>query len=260
MSGQNTVSVCNISLLAISSQSQISNLNEGSTQANACATLFTFVFQMLARTAYWNCLRQQVTLTLLAAAEGTPENPQGTTLPLPPNPWLYTYALPSDCLAARFLVPTWPSSGNNPISPAFRPAPTWIPGGAEQIPFKVGYGTDTSGNPLQIILTNQSQAQLVYTVNQPNPAIWDSDFTSAMVASLAVWLAKALSFNVPQISGLKSEAMELINNARVRDANEGSTVQDHIPDWISARNSGGGYGRNGFRGCGFEFGQMSWPG
>lgn len=260
MSTQSVVTVCNISLLSIGAQAQISNLNEGSTESDACAQLFNFVYQMLARAAYWNCLSQQATLTLLQAAPGTPENVSGTTLPIPPQPWLYSYQLPSDCLAAKYILPTWPSQGlGTPISPNMIMAPAWIPG-QEQIPFKVAYGTDSSGNPRNVVLTNQSQAQLAYTVNQPNPLIWDSDFTAAMVASLGAWLVPALSLNMPLMAASAKRAEELIIAARVRDANEGSNSQDHDPDWMRIRNSGGtGYGGWGSAVYGSDWGTMAWP-
>lgn len=237
-------SLCNRSLLAIGSQSQISDLNEDSTQAAACATLFQPTFEQLARTAPWNCLRQQAILSLLAAAPGTPENVDGTALPYPPQPWLYSYALPSDSLQARFVVPTLPvfTTGGTPISPAMIAAGTSV--AMEEIPFRIAYATDVNNNPIQIVLTNQTQAQLVYTVNQPNPQIWDSLFQGAMVASLAAYLVPALSLNMALAQMQINLAEKMIEQARVRDGDEGTTSQDHIPDWIQARNIGGstGYG------------------
>lgn len=241
-------------MLSIGSQSQISSLDEGSTEANACSTLFTPTFETLARAAFWNCLRQQKTLSLIAAAQGTPENPSGTILPLPPTPWIYSYQLPSDSLQARFVVPSLPSQGANPISPAMLYAPTIIP--IESIPFRIAYGTDINNNPIQTVLTNQTQAQLVYTVNQPNPQIWDSMFQSAMVASLAAYLVPALSLNMPLAQMQAKLAESIIEQARIRDGDEGTTSQDHEPDWIRARNIGAttgyGYGNN----CGYS--DMSW--
>ncbi len=234
-------------------------MSEGSTQANACSTLFTPTFENLARSAFWNCLRAQVTLTLLAAAAGTPENVNGTTLPLPPTPWLYSYALPSDSLQARFIIASEPSatSGGIPISTAFMSAQTGVLNQSGQLAFRVAYSTDIYNNPIQVILTNQTQAQLVYTVNQPNPQIWDSAFQAAMVASLAAYLVPALSLNITLAQMLVSIAERIINQARVRDADEGSTSQDHIPDWISARNIGGGYdGSYGSWGNGYS--DMNW--
>jgi hypothetical protein len=259
VASQNIVSVCNISLLSIGAQAQISNLTENSTQANACNTLYQFVYEQLARTALWNCLRQQAVLTLIQAAQGTPENPTGSLFPQPPIPWLYAYSLPSNCLQARYIVPSFPSTGNSPISPAYVAAAAWLPG-AGQIPFQVAYGTDSLNNPIQIILTNQTQAQLVYTVNQPNPQIWDADFTAAYVASMAAYLVPALSLNMALMQIQVKLAEGIIANARVRDGNEGSTQQDHIPDFMRARNSGGGYGYNILGGYGMEgWSNMAWP-
>lgn len=257
MTGQSVVSTCNIALLSIGARAQISSLTEGSTQSDACSTLFQFVYEQLARTAYWNCLRDQRGLSLLAAAAGTPENPNGTTLPIPPTPWLYQYQVPSNCLAARYIVPSIPMQGSNPISPAMIPAVTWVPT-QEQIPFHVAYGTDSNNNPLQVILTNQSQAELVYTVNQPNPSIWDASFQAAYVASLGAWLVPALALNIKLAQLQMAIADKLIADARARDANEGSTIQDHIPDWMRARNTGGGYGDSGFGYAG-GFDAMGWP-
>lgn len=258
-------SLCNRALMAIGSQSQISGPTQPSVQANACNVLYVPTFQQLGRAAYWNCLRQQVTLSLLAAAGGTPENPQGTTLPLPPTPWLYMYQLPSNCLMARYILMTLPITGTNNISPAYMSAPTCIPGQG-QIPFHVAYSTDSSGNPLQVILTNQTQAQLVYTVNQTNPQIWDSEFEQAFVASLAAFLVPALSLNMPLMNMQIKLAEQMIMNARVRDANEGSNSQDRIPDWMIARNTGNGYNNlgsgNGLwnSGCYGAYSDMGWGG
>jgi len=254
------ISICNRSLLAIGSQSQISALNEGSTQADACSVLFAPAFEALARTAYWNALRQQASLSLYAAAQGTPENQDGTTLPLPPSPWLYQYLLPSDCLMARFLVFTLPDSsqtGQSPLTTASISAAPYIMREG-QIPFKVAYTTDGNSNPLITILTNLTQAQLVYTVNQPNPQTWDSDFQAAMVASLAAYLVPALSLNLPLANMQMNIADKIIANARVRDANEGSTTQDHIPDWVRARSGGNGAGWGSGLLYNIPYGDMAW--
>lgn len=256
-----TLNIINRALLSVGSQAQVSSLNEGSAQANAAATLFTPTFEALARSAPWNCLRNQVALTLLAAAQGTPENPDGTTLPLPPTPWLYQYAQPVDCLQVRFLVPSLPApNAGVPIFSVDTGAPTWIPGGG-QISFAVAYATDASNNPLNVILTNQAQAICVYTVNQPNPQIWDSLFQAAMVASLAAYFVPALSLNMPLMQIQISAADRMIQQARVRDGNEGVTSMDNVPDWIRARSGATGrYWANGGPGGYNNWPAMSWPG
>lgn len=237
------IDICNRALLSIGARAQISSISpsDGSTEANACAILFTPTFEALARTAYWNCLRQQATLSLLAAAAGTPENPTGSMLPLPPTPWLYSYSDPADSLNVRYIVPSLPSgAGGTGTQTTLNNAASITLAGQGQIPYTVAYSTDTSGNPLRVILTNQSQAQAVYTVNQPNPTIWDSLFQEAMVSSLAAYLVPALSLNI-QLMGLQVQrAAALIARARTADGDEGVTVMDHLPDWMRAR---GGAGR-----------------
>lgn len=254
------VDITNRALLSIGAKAQVSALNEGSTEANAAAILFTPTFEALARAAHWNCLRKQAALSVIAAAMGTPENPLGTALPLPPAPWLYSYQLPSDCLAMRFLVPSLPSTGIGTAMTTYsNAAPTRLPGG-EQIQFAVAYATDANGAPIQVVLTNQSQAQAVYTVNQPNPAIWDSQFQAAMVSSLAAYFVPALSLNLALMQGAIKNSEMIIAQARVSDGNEGVTVMDHVPDFIRAR---GGesrfYGIGGWNGFG-GYGAMVWPG
>ena len=59
---------------------------------------------------------------------------------------------------------------------------------------EIGYTTDSSGNPLEVILTNQQNAVANYTVNQQNPQVWDSLFTAAYVASLAAYLVPGAIF------------------------------------------------------------------
>lgn len=258
------IRICNLALLSIGARTQISSLSEGSTEANACNQLYQFVYENLARTADWNCLRQQVTLTLLAAAEGTPENPDGTTLPQPPSPYLYSYAVPSDSLQIRYVLPLFPNSsptGASPLTTASVVAATYM-GQYNQIPFAVAYSTDSTNSPIQIILCNETQAQAVYTINQSNPIIFDSMFTSAMIASLAAYLVPALSLNLPLMDRAIKQAEGMIAQARVRDGDEGYTSQNRQADWMVARNQGGSIGWWGTGdGMGLNYnGIMPWPG
>lgn len=259
-SNTSVVSLVNRSLLSIGARAQVSSISpsDGSTAADAASVLFTPTYEALARSAYWNCLQKEATLSLLAAAQGTPENPTGTP-PLPPQPWLYQYALPPDCLKARAIIPTFPAQGTGgpPLTTVNNSAGVWIRGQG-QIPFQVAYATDSQNNPITVILTNQDQAQLTYTVNQPNPVIWDSQFQSAFVASLAAYLVPALSLHLPLMSAQISIAERIIAEARAADANEGTNSQDREADWIAARN-GGGFSSWGWGSAYGNCENMSWP-
>lgn len=249
------LSLANRALLSVGARAQISSLNpsDGSAEANAVSQLWTPTFEQLGRAAPWNCLNRQVTLSLLQAASGTPENENGTLFTVPPTPWLYAYAYPSNCLEARYIVPSYPANtGSTPPTTDAIAGMTWLPNGG-QIPYSVSLITDGNNIPLTAILTNQTQAQLVYTMNQSNPAGWDSLFQEAFVAALGAFLVPALSLSLPLMDRCIKQAEAAIAIARARDGNEGVTSMDHLPDWMQAR--------YGAQGMGWWAGQSgTWPG
>ncbi len=256
------LNVANRALLSVGARAQISSLNpsDGSVEADAISTLWQSTFEQLARTAPWNCLTKQVTLSLIQAAQGTPENPDGSAYPSPPTPWLYAYSYPSDCLDFRYIVPSYPANEGGSVPPTSinNAAGTTLPTGG-QIPFSVTTLYGSNNQPLTglVILTNQDQAQGVYVVNNPNPQSWDSLFQQAMVASLGAFLVPALSLNISLMDRCVNQAKEAIKIARARDGNEGVTTMDHTPDWIVARAGGQGWGpgwgNNGF------YQDIAWP-
>lgn len=261
-SSQSILSCANLALLNVGSRAQISNLNEGSTQADAVNLYFQFVYESLARTARWGCLKKQATLSLLQAAQGTSANPTGTTLPIPQQPWLYGYLYPPDALFIRAIIcPNNTSAGPTEPQLAINNTTTpWVPEWA-QIPYEIAYSTDSLGNPLQIILTNQVSALANYTVNQPNPANWDSLFTNAYVASLAAYLASALTQNAQLMQSQAAVAEKFIKQAQAIDGNESPTSQSRLASWTKARSGATGWfgGLPGFNGFGPITNNMCWP-
>ena len=260
MAAGTIIDIANRALGSISARAQIQSLNEGSTESNAVNTFYQSTFEALARTARWNCLKKQASLTLVAAAPGTPENINGTTLPFPPNPWYYSYLVPSDSLSIRRLVPppVMTQVGGVPIATVINYVP-YQPWGRKNVPFEVAYGQDTLGNPAAVINTNLSQAQAIYTVNQSNPSFWDSLFQQAMVASLGVFLCPSVSGDKAQANISMQSAERLIAQARAADGNEGTVSQDHTPDWIAARSGESGPWALGMNGPNVNWENMPWP-
>jgi len=173
------------------------------------------------------------------------------------------YGLPSDCLQLRYLLPTYANNiagGGVPMTTASIVADPRFTG-IGQIQFEVAYSKDAQQNPIQIILTNQTQAQAVYTVNEPNPVVWDSLFQAAMVASLAAYLVPALSLNLPLMDRSIKAAEAIIAQARVRDGDEGVISQNRQADWITARRTGGntGWAESGYSAMYGNYGYMAWP-
>ncbi len=235
--------VANISLLNIGSQSTVSSINpsDGSTEGNALSLLYEPKLLSVLRSVHWNFARAQTTLTLLKAAQGTPENPTGATTPFPPQPWLYEYAFPPDAVQARYLLPLF--NNNNPSNPPIYtgssiPAPiTW---GPMNIPFLVASDFDGQGNRVRVILTNLDQAQLVYTCKIDNPDLWDTTFLDSFTATLGAFLVNPLSRSHSLLGDQIALARDLIGQARMANGDEGPSSTDHLPDFIRIRGAGGG--------------------
>lgn len=189
------------------------------------------------------------------AASGTAENPLGTTLPIPPQPWLYAYSDPPDSLFMRGILPIVPTTNGASVTPATILAATNLSNGGE-IPFKMAYATDNAGNPIQIVLCNLSQAQAVYTVNQPSPVIWDSLLENAFVATLAAYLCPGINANMPLMAACIKEAEAAILSARTADGNETPASQNRQASWISARMGGTCVNNDGSNS---QYSEMLWP-
>lgn len=237
------VQIVNLALDACGSRAQVTSISpsDGSQAGDVASRQYMPRLEALSRSAHWGCLRSQATLSVVQAATGTPENPDGTLLQQAPQPWLYAYALPPDCLKARFIVPL--------IQPAASVVPAltnvglqFIPGQQKvAIPFVIATVNDTQGNRIKVLLSNWPQAQLVYTALIQNPDLWDSLFTTAFVATLAAFFVNPLNRNAELAKDQILIAKAQIDTARAADGNEGPTSTDHTPDWIAAR-GGGGYG------------------
>lgn len=193
-------------------------------------------------------------MTLISAAQGTPENPPGTP-PVPPLPWLYEYAYPSDCIQVRF-VPglVQPTTQTPPLTTApnqnFLPMPQ-----SPQFAVRFLVATDTNAltkTPQTVILTNLPQAQLVYTAYIDNPDLWDSSFREAMMYSLSAKLINAIARNKALFDDMAAMAQNVVNQARVSDGNEGITNQDSIPDWIAVRGATAAIGYAGYNWFGWS--------
>ena len=245
------VAFCNLALLQVAARGQVQSINpsDGTPAGDICAQLYQPTVDAFSRSAHWNCLRFQSgaqgsqyppPLQLLKAAVGTPEQLANPALAPPPQGYLYEYALPPDCLKARFLVPSLTTSTTTPpltSAGGIMQAPVFRPGA---IPFEVALDLDANGNETQVLLTNLSQAQLVYTRRLTNISLWDSQFFMGAKSALAVWLAPGLNGSATLANAAMAIAKGALDAARMSDGNEGPQTQDHEASWISARNRGGG--------------------
>jgi hypothetical protein len=182
-------------------------------------------------------------LALSKAAPGTPENFVPPTsgqwsAAYPAPPWLYEYLLPADCISPRY-VAALPSSAI-PAVPIFSSQTTYslplVQGAA--VKFITAIGADPDGNNVKVLLTNQSQAILVYTAQITNTELWDPGFEQAFVYSLAGYLAIPLTGEKGVAKTNFDIANQKIAEARASDGNEGLTTQETVPDWLQIRGVG----------------------
>lgn len=256
------VDVANMALDSIGARYSITSLTPPQPAPNAVLVARHYQPKMdaLHRAAHWNFARKQAPLTLLKAAKGTPENPDGTKLPRPPYPWQYEYEYPADCLLARNLLacPMNPTGSDMPILAAGGYAtPLWpyTPG----YKFVVGVDTDADGNQIKVILTDLEFAQLVYTARIKNPDLWDSQFLLAATAFLGAWLVNPTSGDGALLKGQIEIVSSILTQARVSDGNEGATSTDYVPDWMAVRGIGG-YGFAADQNCAYGWQALGFPG
>lgn len=238
------VDLCNMALGQIPARIQITGINPASPPNNIAASTASLYYQTQVdatfRSAHWNSARKQAALTLLAAAPGTPENPSGTTLPIPPIPWLYEYAYPSDCLKLRFIFPQPNSAAAGQVPLMTNLGTTSFQPIQASLPFAIDIDTDQNGNQIKVILCNGCRAQGVYTARIANPDLWDQSLQSAVIGTLAAWFCMPVSGDEKKLERCVKIAAGLIAQARISDGNEGVTSMDHIPDWMEVRSYGSG--------------------
>ena len=241
------VDITNRALSAIGTRSQIASMDEDSNEARNAKLLFDSLRDEVLRLAPWNCAFNYQNLALISAAPGTPENPTGGVdvwdKSIPPPPWSYEYAYPSDCLRCVFIVPQFTTGFTSGV-----PITTAVTGGAPAfwngppVRFKVGVNQigpsgkpDPKGIDQRVIWTNQQLAILAYVRRVTNPDVWDEQFQQAIVAALAARLVISLTGDKSLAQLQISEANKFVTLARQGDGNEGLTVNDVTPDWIRTR-------------------------
>lgn len=250
------VDVANVALDNIGARFSVTSLNPPLPAPNAAVVARQYQprIDALHRAAHWNFARKQIKLTLLKAACGTPENPNGTTLPIPPYPWQYEYAYPPDCLLMRFLVcgPQWQGGPGNPFPAGVATTPPLFPFGYPGFKFVVANDTNAQNEQIKVILTDLEFAQGVYTCRVTNVDLWDAHFFNGAAAVLGAWLVNPLARNAEVLKEQIAIAKDIVEAARISDGNEGLTSTDRDPDWMAVR------GVIGF-GLGYD-GALSWYG
>jgi hypothetical protein len=256
----------------------LGDLEDGSGPAQVILRAYQNCLMQLLRGANWNFSRKTAPLELLADATGnTPL--VGTIVPVP---WTYEYAWPTDCVKFRFIP--WNQATQNPgippgnITPPDPGSPIVTGLGNPQIgagrirPARFVIATDNNYPPpggsttwesigvapgtRTVILTNVKFAYGVYTSLILYPSLWDPLFRAALVAYLASEIALPLATDKKLGLAMRQQNIAIakakIEQARIRDGDEGFYSSDLRVDWMDARRTGGygGWGNYNWDGGG----------
>jgi hypothetical protein len=266
----------------------IGDISDGGPIAESARRNYGQLLRKLFRVAHWNWCRAQAPLTLLADATGQTPN-VSTTVDVP---WTYAYAWPIDGVSVRWMPEISPQQQINPPLTTGQFLPQSVPNmpgrflvsSSNLYPVEVGTLPWDQQPDLQrtfgvgpvnrtIILTNTCNAIMVYTRFIPTIEEWDASFREAFVCMLAMALCPVAiddrKERIAQRDKMYTIAKIIIDDARVANGNEsGFPVSvDHLPPWITARNTGWyGFGGSGNLGgfSGYQYfpwdGSMQWCG
>lgn len=225
------VQIANLALDTIGARATIASFAENSNEARLITRQYARARDDVLSAAHWNFARKQVVLTMLKDAT------DGDSVP---TPWLYEYAYPADCLQCRFLMPTVVADAEVPGAGSVG-VPREL---GRPIFFIVSTDVDDNGEPVKVLLTNQPQAELVYTFQLTNPQLFDQQFTSALSNYLGALIAMALTGDRSKARAAFEIAEAATRSARATNGNEGGpTTLDVVPDWISVRGYSADFGQ-----------------
>lgn len=237
------IDIINRALAQAEARSQITSLQERTNEALYARLFYDETRRSMLRAAHWNFCEKTDYLELQKAAPGTPENTasqsQWTTAD-PAPPWLYQYGYPEDCLQMRIIVPMWPLASDTGVPGATPAIYPWgmAPAQGQTMPYRVVQGTlpePDEDTIVTCIVTNQPSAIGKWTVDVEDVDRWDPSFTEAMTSALASRFAIPISGSKTLWKAKAQAAFAIVQQARERDGNEGTTQDDHVPEWLTAR-------------------------
>jgi hypothetical protein len=163
-------SICNQTLDVLGYTRHIGNIYEGTKAARVLLDAWSETRDALLEKVMPDWSRQESTLVLLKSAptivNGTAYYATGWNNTYPAMPWLYEYQYPTDCItpmqikSSVFYLPIWRPQYN---------------------PFRLNY----SGGVPRTILTNVTDARLLYVAQVLDPNDWHNEFIEMMILALA---------------------------------------------------------------------------
>jgi hypothetical protein len=195
------VSICNLALGRAGDLQFISSLSEATEQARACAVYYPHARDTALASHPWSWAAKRALLALLPAER---------------TEWDFVYALPSDYVARRKLV----NEANVGQLETFEGA----------FPFEIeGEGDDA------VLLTNQADAELLYTRRVTSAAAFPPLFQEAVAWLLAADLVLAIAKKPRESAAARAVGQVALLRAAAADQNQRQASPPAESEFIRAR-------------------------
>lgn len=190
---QSPADIVNAALARIGYKNRISQLFEGSRAAKNALDIYAQTRDQLLRQADWPFAQRDLLGVLIRSAPVGgyfPPNNWTNVSTFPPQPWLYAYGYPSDCIKVRAVKPS------EILLPNYAPRPHLF--------------TIANDGSDRVILSNVTNAIITYVGQITDPTDMPPDFLEAFVAALGRRLAAVLTtLDVEKLEG-QDEQMETV--------------------------------------------------
>jgi hypothetical protein len=174
------VQICNLGLSRVEGANLIQSLTEATVEARLCNAAFDIAVASVLAEIDWPFARKQVAMQLLT------ETVTGHT---------YVYRQPTDCLVPRKIY-----SSDDDV----------------KIPFKMGLSS--TGN-FPIILTEEGNAELIYTASVTNEGVFPTQFVDALAWRIAGVVAIGVTGDTQTAQQMMKSFAAVIGMAKATSAN-----------------------------------------
>jgi hypothetical protein len=181
------VRICNRALARIGQTQQITSLDQANSAARACKALFADSRDATLEAHDWPFARRRATLAAIADGE------RGS--------FAFAYTLPDDCISPRFIEPA--ISADDVDDDQVLVDPTGVMSGGRPVPFELE-DDEALGT---VLLTDQEDAELVYTARVEAVPRWTANFLECLSMRLAADLALSVSKR-PQLASMLEQKFE----------------------------------------------------
>lgn len=197
--GIDKVTICNMALSNVSSQSTIESIDEASVEARVCKLWYNTARYSTLEAYNWSFARKSGVLTAHEVAA-------------PSNRWQYRYQWPADCVMPRLI--------ENPAGID-----------ADAVPFEV----EDAGDDTSSIVTDQDQATLLYTHNLETTSRFSTHFVLMHSVKLGTLINFEITGKTSVYDRLTRRFASLTIEAPATDASGRVPRKERPPKWIEDR-------------------------